>query len=208
MALDGFDWARARDATPASPLRILTSACLVGRSVGWEGGPYTEDVVVKLTCLPNVMAVSFCPEDSTLGTPRPLTTLHHGNGRDALHDRARVFESTGRDVTAQIIQGAENMLAAALEADVELAVLMDVSDSCGTNAIYLGPAEDKRYQKGPGVAAALLIDEGIPVVAQRDYLTLHRLIATLDPTHRVPEDAFDFVDHEWYRSYFAEGSES
>jgi hypothetical protein len=28
--------------------------------------------------------------------------------------------------------------------------------------------EDRRYQQGPGVAAALLMDAGIPVLAQRD----------------------------------------
>jgi hypothetical protein len=42
MPLDGFDWVRARSATAEAPLRVLTSACLVGKNTGWEGGPYTE----------------------------------------------------------------------------------------------------------------------------------------------------------------------
>lgn len=201
----GFDWSRPSRATTDDPLRVLFSACLLGHSTGWEGGPYTEPLMVRLARLPAVRAVHFCPENATLGTPRPLTTLHDGHGRDVLADRARVLETTGRDVTRELVRGAEAMLDVARRERVELAVLMDVSDSCGSHAVYLGAPEDRRYQQGPGVAAAMLMDAGVPVLAQRDLASMHRLVAALDPGFEPDPTAVDFVDHPWFREYFAGG---
>ncbi len=197
----GFAWSRLQGACPEDPLRVLFSACLLGHATGWEGGPYTEPLAVRLAGLASVRAIPFCPEDTSLGTPRPLTTLHGGNGRDALAGRARVLETTGRDVTAELTRGAHAMLAAARRGRAELAVLLDVSDSCGTHVAYLGAPEDERYQRGPGVAAALLIDAGIPVLAQRDFATLQRLMAALDPTFVGDPAAIDFDEHPWFRGY-------
>lgn len=201
----GFDWARPSRATPDDPLRVLFSACLLGHPTGWEGGAYTEEIAVRLAGLPCVRAVHFCPENATLGTPRPLTTLHGGHGGDVLAGRARVLETTGRDVTRELVRGAEAMLAVARREGAELAVLLDVSDSCGSHVVYLGDPVERRYQKGPGVAAALLLDAGVPVLAQRDHATMQRLLAALDPTFAPDPAAFDFVEHPWYRDYFADG---
>lgn len=189
--------------TEADPLRVLFSACLLGQPTGWEGGPYTDDLALRLSKLPKVKPIAFCPENATLGTPRPLTTIHGGNGSDVLAGRARVLETTGRDVTRELVAGGEAMLAAARRGDAELAVLLEISDSCGSHALYLGPPEDKRYQKGTGVAAAILTNAGIPIVGQRDAATLGRILAVLDPTWRVDPAAIDFVDGDWFREYFA-----
>jgi uncharacterized protein YbbK (DUF523 family) len=198
-------WSRAREVSPEDPLRVLFSACILGHATGWEGGAYTEPLAVRLAGSPNVKPVHFCPENATLGTPRPLTTIHDGHGRDVLAGRARVLETTGRDVTREIVRGGEMMLEVARKANVELAVMLDVSDSCGSHAIYIGPPAERRYQQGAGVAAAILMEAGIPVVAQRDFKTLGRLIALLDPGFVPDPGAADFVDHPWYREYFAEG---
>jgi uncharacterized protein YbbK (DUF523 family) len=201
----GFDWSRVERVTAKDPLRVLFSACVLGNATGWDGVAYTEALAVRLSTLPNVKAFHFCPENATLGTPRPLTTLHDGHGRDVLLGRARVLETTGRDVTKELVRGAELMLDVARRGRVELAVLLDVSDSCGSHAVYIGAPEDKRYQQGPGVAAAMLMDAGFPVLAQRDFETLGALVAALDPTFEPDPKAFDFVDHPWYRDYFANG---
>jgi uncharacterized protein YbbK (DUF523 family) len=201
----GFEWARLDTVSPEAPLRVLFSACLLGNKTGWDGEAYTEDLTLRLAQLDCVQAVPFCPEDVSLGTPRPLTTLYDGHGHDVLAGRARVMETTGRDVTQELLGGAHKMLAAAQKANVELAVLMDVSDSCGSHAIYIGPPEERRYQQGAGVAAALLMDAGVPVLAQRDYATLQRLVARLDSSFEPDPAAFDFVDHPWYRDYFKDG---
>ncbi len=200
-----FDWTRPSRATADDPLRVLFSACLLGHATGWEGDPYTEPLVVRLAGLPTVRAVHFCPENATLGTPRPLTTLYDGHGRDVLAGRGRVLETTGRDVTRELVRGAELMLEVARRAGVELAVMLDVSDSCGSHVVYLGAPDERRYQKGPGVAAALLMDAGVPVLAQRDGATMQRLIAALDPGFVPDPTAADVADNPWFRDYFADG---
>lgn len=191
--------------TETEPLRVLFSACLLGQATGWEGGAYTDELAVRLSRLPKVKAIPFCPENATLGTPRPLTTIHGGNGQDVLAGKARVLETTGRDVTKELVAGGEAMLAAARRGAAELAVLLEISDSCGSHALYLGPPEDKRYQKGTGVAAAILTNAGIPIIGQRDAATLGRLVAALDPTFHPDPAALDFADGEWFRGYFATG---
>ena len=201
----GFDWARLGRVTESDPLRVLFSACLLGHATGWEGGPYTEELATRLAGLGNVKAIAFCPEDATLGTPRPLTTIHDGHGRDVLAGRARVLETTGRDVTRELVAGGEAMLGAARRGGAELAVLMEISDSCGSHALYLGAAVERRYQKGTGVAAAILANAGIPIVGQRDQATLHRILAALDPTFQLDPEAIDFAEGEWYRDYFTDG---
>jgi uncharacterized protein YbbK (DUF523 family) len=201
----GFDWSRLERVTADDPLRVLFSACLLGHATGWEGGAYPEPLSVRLAGLPVVRAMYFCPENATLGTPRPLTTLYDGHGRDVLAGRARVLETTGRDVTREIVRGAEAMREVARRGGAELAVMLDVSDSCGSHVVYLGAPEERRYQQGPGVAAATLMEAGIPVLAQRNFATLQRLIAALDPGFEPDPAAFDFVDHPWYRDYFADG---
>jgi uncharacterized protein YbbK (DUF523 family) len=201
----GFDWARLGRVRADDPLRVLFSACVLGQRTGWDGDAYTEALAVRLAELPCVQAIAFCPENATLGTPRPLTTLHDGHGRDVLAGRARVLETTGRDVTREVVLGARAMLEAARRADVELAVMLDVSDSCGSHVAYLGRPEERRYQQGPGVAAALLLEAGIPVLAQRDTATLQRLVAALDPTFEPDPAASDFPETPWYRDYFAAG---
>jgi uncharacterized protein YbbK (DUF523 family) len=202
----GFDWSRLETVGPDDPLRVLFSACVLGNATGWDGNAYPEPIAQRIAALPCVKPIPFCPENATLGTPRPLTTLHDGNGRDVLAGRARVLETSGRDVTRELIAGAEAMLAKAREARVELAIMLEISDSCGSHAVYIGPPEDRRYQRGPGVAAATLMAAGIPVFGQRDYATLNRLLARLDPSFVPDPEARDFIDQGWFGEYFAEDS--
>ena len=57
--------------TPASPMRILVSGCLSGALCGYDGTSYGDyPHVLRLIQLPNVRAVTFCPEDFAFGTPR------------------------------------------------------------------------------------------------------------------------------------------
>ena len=201
----GFDWTRLESATKDDPLRVMFSACLIGQPTGWDAQSYDEPLAMRLAKLDCVSEIPFCPEDVSLGTPRPLTTLHGGHGHDVLAGRARVVETTGRDVTAELLTGSHAMLKWATQQEVELAILMDVSDACGSHAIYIGDPKERRYQQGPGLAAAMLMNAGIPVLAQRDYATLNRLVAALAPTYEPDPEAIDFVDHPWFVDYFKGG---
>jgi uncharacterized protein YbbK (DUF523 family) len=67
-----------------------------------------------------------------------------------------------------MIQAAEAMLAVAQRNEVRIAVLSDISAACGSQVIYRGARANGIYQVGQGVCTALLIQNGIKVVSQRD----------------------------------------
>ncbi len=198
-------WPRIRSATRTQPLRVIFSACLLGSRTGWEGDSYDEDLALKLAALPNVSSQSFCPEHAVLGTPRLFTTIHGGDGRAVLRGQATIKMSDGVDVTERMLVGANQMLKSALGCNADLAVMLEISDSCGSHALYLGDPRHRQYQQGVGLSAALLLKHGIAVVGSRDARTLHTIIAALDPNHQPDPEAIDYVEQDWYREYFASG---
>jgi uncharacterized protein YbbK (DUF523 family) len=144
-------------------------------------------------------ALPFCPEQHALGTPRTMPDIHGGDGFDVLAGRAKVLDEHGRDLTEKMVEGARAMLAFAQQGRAELAILTDLSAACGSQVISDGCrlVAERRWQKGVGVATALLLGAGIPVVAQRDFWTLGRLRARLDPGFKPPDDARDHHEHPW-----------
>ncbi len=194
--------------TPEKPMRILVSACLGGALCGVDGTSNGDAYWIKnLIALPNVKSVGFCPEEFSFGTPRNLPDIHGGNGFDVLDGRARVLSDKGEDWTQGMIAGAERMLKTAQENQIDIAILMDMSAACGSQVISDGCrlVPDRKYQMGPGVAAALLLRNGLKVISQRDYRTLEYLHRKLDPSHVVNSQAIDHHENEWYRGYFKTG---
>lgn len=194
-----------RPFTQEQPLRLLLSACLSGVRCGVDGtanGDYPW--IRKLMALPNVKPVTFCPEDFSLGTPRDLPDIHGGDGFAVLEGRARVLTDKGQDCTAELMAGAQQMLRLAQEHRIELAILMDMSAACGSQVISDGCrlVQVRKYQQGAGVAAALLMRNGFPVVSQRDFRTLEHLYLKLDAKHVIDPTTKDHHESDWYRSYF------
>jgi len=191
------------DFTPASPLRLLVSGCLAGLPVGVDGSTYgPHDQVQALMALPNVAAVAFCPENLAFGTPRATPDIEGGDGFDVLDGRARVIASTGEDWTEAMIAAAEEMLKVAKAHDARLALLMDISAACGSQVIYRGPRTDKIYQAGKGVAAAMLVRNGLAVVSQRDHKTLARIAHRLGAASEPQAGLLDHHESPWFRHYF------
>jgi uncharacterized protein YbbK (DUF523 family) len=191
---------RLRAPTAQDPWRVLLSGCLAGWACGVEGTDYGLGAVLRpLLSLPGVRVFPFCPERHTLGVPRPMPDIHGGDGFAVLDGRARVLAPDGADLTEAMVEGAREMLRVAQQASVELAILTDMSAACGSQVISDGCrlVADRRWQLGVGVAAALLLRAGIPVVSQRDFLTLGRLRARLEPGWVPPEEARDHHDHPW-----------
>ena len=93
------------------------------------------------------------------------------------------------------------MLAEARRHTVELAILTDMSAACGSQVISDGCrlVEARRYRAGVGVAAALLLRHGIPVVSQRDHRTLESIRAHLDLEYEVDTSRIDHHETRWYR---------
>lgn len=189
-----------RTPTVTDPWRVLVSGCLAAWPCGVAGDDYgLGDVLRDLLSLPTLRAVPFCPEQHALGTPRTMPDIHGGDGVDVLAGRARVFDEHGADLTDAMVAGARAMLAHAIEHRVELAILTDMSAACGSQVISDGCrlVPVRRYQKGVGVATAMLLDAGVLVVSQRDHRTLATLRARLDPGYAPPPDALDHHEHPW-----------
>jgi uncharacterized protein YbbK (DUF523 family) len=189
--------------TAEQPLRLLVSACITGVRCGSDatayGAPYPH--TTRLLQLPNVRPIAFCPEDFAFGTPRAVPDIHDGDGFDVLDGRARVLSASGDDWTTSMIAAANAMLDLAEREDVQLALLMDISAACGSQVIYLGARSNGVHQSGQGVCAALLIRHGIPVLSQRDYRTLGRVMQKLDASFEPDPLALDHHESQWYRSH-------
>lgn len=183
-----------------SPWRVLVSGCLAGWQCGVDGTDYgMGGGGAGLFALPTLRILPFCPEQHGMGTPRSMPDLHGGDGFDVLAGRARVLDENGVDLTEPMIVGARAMLAFAQAERAELAILTDMSAACGSQVISDGCrlVPVRRFQKGVGVATALLLDAGIPVVSQRDHATLALLRARLDPQYVVPPGLLDHHEHPW-----------
>jgi uncharacterized protein YbbK (DUF523 family) len=197
--------AKLRAPTADDPWRVLVSGCLSGLPCGVDGTDYgLGQVLPDLLAQPNLQPIPFCPEDHALGTPRTMPDIHGGDGHAVIRGEARVLDEHGTDLTAGMISGAEAMLEHAKIHDVELAILTDMSAACGSQVISDGCrlVEARRYQRGVGVATAMLLEAGIPVVSQRDFKTLESLRLRLDPNHVVLDGARDHHEHPWCLEYF------
>jgi uncharacterized protein YbbK (DUF523 family) len=189
-----------RAPTAAEPWRVLVSGCLAGWQCGVDGSDYGLAAGLReLLALPTLRVLAFCPEQHALGTPRTTPDIHGGDGVDVLAGRAKVFDEHGADLTSKMVEGARAMLAFAQSAGAELALLTDMSAACGSQVISDGCrlVPVRRYQKGVGVAAAMLLEAGIPVVSQRDFHTLALLRARLEPGYEAPREARDHHEHPW-----------
>lgn len=187
------------------PLRVLFSGCLMGKPCGIDGSDYGMGQAMRdFLHLPTLSPIPFCPEDYAIGTPRNMPDIHGGDGFDVLDGRARVLDEQGTDLTPKMLSGARAMLEHALLHKAELAILTDMSAACGSQVISDGCrlVQERRFQIGAGVAAALLLRNEIPVLSQRDYRSLGKIRAKLDPGFQPDPNARDHHESEWYLGYF------
>ncbi len=144
--------------------RILSSACLKGHAVRYDGGskPLVHQAIERWRDEGRLVAI--CPEMSAgMQVPRPPAEIEEARtGADVLNWKARVLENTGGDVTEAFRRAAENALALALETNCSFALLIDGSPSCGSGFIYDGSFSGERV-RGEGVTAALLRRNGVEV---------------------------------------------
>lgn len=146
---------------------IIVSACLAGVNCKYNGGNNLVKEIAELVAKGEALPV--CPEQ--LGgnpTPRPAAEISGGTGAGVLDGKARVIRKDGKDVTAEFIKGAEEVLKLAKLAGASRAVLKARSPSCGCGRIYDGSFSGK-LADGNGVTAELLARNGIRVSTEEDF---------------------------------------
>ena len=137
-------------------MKILVSACLLGKNCKYNGGNNLNQNVLDF--IEGHEVIGVCPEQlGGLATPRLPAEIVEGV----------VTNKEGVSVDAEFRKGAQEALAAALENKVDLAILQSRSPSCGVKEIYAGSFSGKKI-KGQGVFAKLLSAHGIKVLDAED----------------------------------------
>lgn len=139
-------------------MKILVSACLLGRNCKYNGGNNRSQQVLDFLHGHEVVAV--CPEVAAgLGIPRTPVEIVNGN----------VQTAEGISVDAQLRGAVAGILEEIRELKIDCAVLQSRSPTCGVNQIYDGTFSGKRIE-GSGVLAQALKDAGYRVIDAEDIL--------------------------------------
>lgn len=137
-------------------MKILVSACLLGKNCKYNGGNNLNQGVLDF--IEGHEVIGVCPEQlGGLSTPRLPAEIVDGV----------VTNKEGVSVDNEFRKGAQEALGAALENKVDLAILQSRSPSCGVKEIYDGSFSGKKI-KGQGVFAKLLSAHGIKVLDAED----------------------------------------
>lgn len=144
-----------------APLTIAVSACLLGTPCRYDGQSKPCEAALHLAELPEVAVVPVCPEQAgDLPTPRAASEIvGTGAGR-------RVIDRTGIDRTGAFELGAQRTLDLVRSSNCTLAVLKAKSPSCGIGQVYDGSFTGTLVP-GNGLAAQLLLDNGVAVIDER-----------------------------------------
>ena len=143
-------------------MKLLVSACLLGCACRYDGAAKQNRPLVEWLKSHGCTPVPVCPEIYG-GLPTPRTPAERQDGR--------VVNRDGQDVTAPYEKGAAETLALARLTGCEAAVLKARSPSCGCGMVYDGSFTGTLVP-GNGVAAELLLKNGLPVFSEE---TLDRL---------------------------------
>ena len=133
-------------------MKIMVSACLLGRNCKYNGGNNLDAKVVAFTEGKEIIQV--CPEVlAGLGIPRVPIEIVDG----VLRDQAGNDKDTAvRSAIAQILEQIR-------DEDIECAVLKSRSPTCGPRQVYDGTFSGKLVD-GAGLLAQALMDAGIRVI--------------------------------------------
>ena len=136
--------------------KLLISACLLGAACRYDGRsvPLPAETIAALT--EKYELVPVCPEQLG-GLPTPRESSERRGGA--------VVTSSGNDVTAQYVRGAQQALYLADTLGCRVALLKERSPSCGSGEIYDGTFS-RTLVPGDGVTAALLKERGITVYGE------------------------------------------
>lgn len=132
-------------------MKILVSACLLGRNCKYNGGNNLNLQVVEL--LKDHVAVEICPElMAGLGVPRTPIEIVNGEVKDR----------NGNSVDAALRRSVDMILSQVRREGIRYAILKSRSPTCGVYQVYDGSFTGTLVD-GAGVLARALMDEGCQV---------------------------------------------
>jgi len=136
--------------------RILVSACLLGEKVRYDGNDNYVEGLERLKA--DYDLIPLCPEVlGGLSVPRDPAEISCG----------RILTNKGKDVTAQFLLGAKDVLDFCLKNNIHKAIMKDRSPSCGKGRIYDGSFSN-RLVEGNGVTVELLQRNHIKVYSEEE----------------------------------------
>lgn len=157
---------RSGTGVPEGPPKLLVSACLLGNPVRYDGKSRSLDHAGLQQLLRQGRVIVFCPEVAGgLPVPRAAAEIIAGDGSAVIAGTARVKTRGGDDVSEFFLAGAEQALALCRQQDISVAVLTELSPSCGSGQIYDG-SFTRRSINASGVTTSLLQQHGIKVFNQ------------------------------------------
>lgn len=145
-----------------SSMKVLVSACLLGRNCKYNGKNNYNPAVAAFVADKEV--VEYCPEVmARLGIPRTPIEIVDG----VLMDR------NGNNVDALLREAVAKAMAEIRELDIDCAILQSRSPACGVNQVYDGTFSGKLIP-GSGVFAQALKDAGYRVIDGSDITCAER----------------------------------
>lgn len=137
---------------------VIVSACLLGLRTRYNGKDALN--IKTIDSLKDRVVIPVCPEQlGGLPTPRPCAEIMNGNGVDVINREANVIDENGKNITANFLRGAEEVLRIMRLIGAKEAVLKEDSPSCGVAFIK----RKGKAVKGPGVTTAALKREKFKV---------------------------------------------
>lgn len=137
-------------------MKVLVSACLVGRNCKYSGGNNYSQKVMDF--LKDKEVIEVCPEVlAGMSIPRPRVEILNG----------KLIDEFGNDVDEKYRNGVAKALKQIEGQDIDLAILQSRSPTCGVKQIYDGTFSGKLLD-GQGVLAEALIKAGYKVMDLED----------------------------------------
>jgi uncharacterized protein YbbK (DUF523 family) len=131
----------------------LCSACLLGIKCRYDGKSKSDKKIIKLS--KKEILIPICPEQlGGLPTPREPSEQ---KGK-------KVITKSGKDVTKNFVNGANQVLKLAKLFGVKEAILKQRSPSCGSGQIYDGTFTGT-IVKGDGITTVLLKKNNIKIIS-------------------------------------------
>jgi len=145
--------------------KVALSACLLGCLCRYDGKENLNKIL--LSQLEDYEIISFCPEESAFGTPRPTMDLIENNA-----SIRAISNETSLDLSTPIFDYAQDFFKE--HSDIKLFIGKDRSPSCGVKSAKVYDNNKKiLHTHGTGFMAKIALELGIECWDSEVYQANH-----------------------------------